>query len=216
MAGSNSVTSFSDKKAKVPKKLLSQEEKSVQAAKRWGRRAILKLKQKQQEVDEAISVAAATLALQIMASAIAYVRLPPTMAMAMLNIKQERIADNDLPAPQASSVSSVSFQAWPPILPAATPSVGMQVHASSYFAASGSSHSMAAPDLDLNRTPDMDSGPAPLRKTQAVMVESMPVPCNLYEEMTMNDLTMDDPIRSLSHTHVSFIVHLHHLTPGDS
>jgi hypothetical protein len=104
MAGSKRTTSADDdKKAKVPKKLLSREEKSVQAAKRRGRRANLKLKQKQQ--------VAATLAFQMQVNANAHVRLPTTMAEAMLYIKQERIIANALPAPQDSSVSSVSFHA---------------------------------------------------------------------------------------------------------
>jgi hypothetical protein len=85
----------------------------------------------------------------------------------------------------------------------------------SHFAAFSSSHPVAAPGLDLNHTPNMDYGPAPLRKTRAVPVENMPVPNNLYEETTAPDLTMDDPIHSLSHSRVSFIVHRHHLTPGD-
>jgi hypothetical protein len=138
------------------------------------------------------------------------------MAETMMYIKQERILFRGPLVAQASSVSSVSFQARPPILSSARYAGPRVVPVCRVRLVSSRAIHRSAPCLDLNRTPDMDSGPAPLRKTQAVMVESMPVPCNLYEEMTMNDLTMDDPIRSLSHTHVSFIVHLHHLTPGDS
>jgi hypothetical protein len=38
----------------------------------------------------------------------------------------------------------------------------------------------------------------------------------VYEEMTAPGLTMDDPVHSLSHPRMSFIVHHHHLTPSDS
>jgi hypothetical protein len=126
----------------------------------------LKEKQRHEAAGEAIRVAAFTLPYQMQAIANAHRRLPPaTMAEAMLFIKQERIVAGDIPTPQVSSISFVSFQARPSILPPATLSAGMQVHSPSRFAASASSHPVAAVELDLNRTPDMDSNPTPLRKT---------------------------------------------------
>jgi hypothetical protein len=47
----------------------------------------------------------------------------------------------------------------------ATPSVGMQVHVLSRFAAIGWLHSVVGGGLELNRMPVTDSDPSPLRKT---------------------------------------------------
>jgi hypothetical protein len=73
-----------------------------------------------------------------------------------------------------------------------------------------------ATDLDLNHTLDLDFGPAPLRKTRALSSENMSVLNNLFEEMVVHGLKMDNPVPSLSHRRISFIMHRHHLTPGDS
>ncbi|KAK1590256.1 hypothetical protein QYE76_005044 [Lolium multiflorum] len=98
MAGSKLAASTGEnKKANVPKKPLSREEKFVQTAKRQGRHANLKEKQRQHVAKEAITLAATTLAYQMQATANTHVRLPPaTMPKTMLLIKQERIVANAL------------------------------------------------------------------------------------------------------------------------
>jgi alkylated DNA nucleotide flippase Atl1 len=99
MTGSKRAASASgDKMPKMPKMLLTSEEKVVQATRRWDRCAGLKLKQRQQLAEQAMRVSA-MLPLQMKANTNAQVRLPPAMDEAMFFMKQERIIVNAPPAP---------------------------------------------------------------------------------------------------------------------
>jgi hypothetical protein len=91
-------------KPKAPKKLLSKEEKGVQAAKRRGRRKNLKKRNAAAAAAQQAQVAA-QMAWQMQVKANAHVGLHPGHAEVMLFVKQERTLGV---APSASSVSSVS------------------------------------------------------------------------------------------------------------
>ena len=47
--------------------------------------------------------------------------------------------------------------------------------------------------LDLNRTPLVDSGPAPMRKTRHVPPQNMPTPRQLFDEMSAQPVRTGDP-----------------------
>ena len=117
--------------------------------------------------------------------------------LALLLVKEERAGGV---APSASSVSSVSSQ-MPPLLAPATPSAGPHAHAASRFASGASTpvQFSGATSIDLNRTPkSWDSCPAAARKTRAVPEENMPVPRDLFGEMTDGSPTLDDAVSSLA------------------
>jgi predicted AAA+ superfamily ATPase len=106
-AGSKCVISAGcETKLKVPKKVLTKEEKLVQTKKRWDRSANARPRETQQAIDAATRVAA-SIVLDMEAKANAHVRLVTVVVEAMLLTKQEGISNH---APPSSSVSSVSFQ----------------------------------------------------------------------------------------------------------
>jgi hypothetical protein len=109
-------------------------------------------------------------------------------------IKQERILFRGPLVAQASSVSSVSFQARPPILSSARYAGPRVVPVCRVRLVSSRAIHRSAPCLDLNRTPDMDSGPGASHKTRAVLEENMLVPRKLYEELLVPFLAMDDSV----------------------
>jgi hypothetical protein len=177
-------------KAKAAKKVLSPEEKAIEAAKRRCRRRNQKMK---------ISAAANQQAWQMQIKAgVAQVALHPTLAEGYMLVKREGIAGV---APPSSSVSSVSSQLRP-----GTPAP-LQGHPASRFAsglppveltgAAEQFNGAAVPDL--NRTPRSgDSSSGATQKTRQLPEESMPQPRTLSDEMAPAAPTMDDPVRELS------------------
>jgi hypothetical protein len=169
-------------KPKAAKKVLSAEEKVLEAAKRRGRR-------KNQKIKTAAAANQQAWQMQIKAG-VAQVALHPTLAEGYMIVKREGIAGV---APPASSVSSVSSQLRP-----GTPAP-LQGHAASRFASGLPPVKLTGAAVpDLNRTPRSgDSCPGATQKTRQVPEESMPQPRILFDEMAPPAPTMDDPIREL-------------------
>ncbi|KAK1692359.1 hypothetical protein QYE76_009056 [Lolium multiflorum] len=172
-------------KPKAAKKVLSPEEKIIEAAKRRGRH-------KNQKVKTVAAANQQAWQMQIKAG-VAQVALHPTLAEGYMLVKREGIAGV---APPASSVSSVSSQLRP-----RTPAP-LQGHPASRFASglppvklTGTAEQLnGAAVPDLNRTPRSgDSCPGATQKTRQVPEESMPQPRILFDEMVPPAPMMDDP-----------------------
>jgi hypothetical protein len=177
------ATDGRDAKPKAAKKVLSKEQKCVEAAKRRGRRKSLKER-------NAAAAGQQTWQMQVKAG-VAQVGLHPSLAEAYMLVKREGIAGV---TPPASSVSSVSFQLRP-----GTPAP-LQVHPSSRFASGVAPVQFnGVPVPDLNRTPRSgDSCPGATYKTRQLPEERMPEPHIMFDEMAATTPTMDDPVCELS------------------
>jgi hypothetical protein len=170
-------------KPKAAKKVLSKEEKSVEAAKRRGRHRNLKEKTAAGANQEAWQIQ--------MKAGVSQVALHPSLAEGYMLVKREGIAGV---APPATSVSSVSSQLRP-----GTPAP-LQGHPASRFVSGVAPVQFnGAPIPDLNRTPKSgDSCPGATYKTRQLPEESMPEARILFDEMAATAPTMDDPVCELS------------------